>query len=102
MLRGTLEMDDKVFDLMTKFYNEFSGFKSEVNVKLENLQEGQQKLENDIIRLENKSDNNSKALFDGYQQTFEKLTEIDNKVDNLSNKLDKQEVEIKVIKGGKY
>ena len=94
-------MDDKIFDLMTKFYNEFSGFKLEVNNKLDNLQEGQQKLENDIIRLENKTDNNSKALFDGYHQTYEKLIEIDKKVDDLSNKVDKQEVEIKVIKGGK-
>lgn len=40
--RHQCHMDDKIFNLTTKFYNEFSGFKSEVHNKLDNLQEGQQ------------------------------------------------------------
>ena len=35
-----------------------------------------------------------KALYDGYKQTYEKVT-------FLESKLDKQEVEIRVVKGGK-
>lgn len=55
-------MEDKVFDLMTRFYNEFTEFRQEIK--------------NDIVRLENKVDNNSKALFDGYDQTYEGLVEV--------------------------
>ena len=98
-----MQVEDKMFDLMTKFYSEFSDFKTEVNAKLDILQSGQQKHENDIthigndiIRLENKGDNNSKALFDGYEQIYEKLLDIDKKVDVLSEKVEKHEVEIKL------
>ncbi len=80
-------MEDKMFDLMTKMYSEFSEFRKEIT--------------NDVIRLENKIDTSSKTLFDGYQQVYEKLDRLENKVDSISSKVEKQEVEIKVIKGGK-
>ena len=38
---------------------------------------------------------------DGYNQTYEKLLEVEKKVEDLSDKIDRQEVEVKVIKGGK-
>lgn len=87
-------MEDKVFDLMTRFYNEFTEFRKET-------QEGFLGVKNDIIQLENKVDNNSKALFDGYKQTYEKLLELEDKVDDISARLDGQEVEIKVLRGVK-
>jgi tRNA A-37 threonylcarbamoyl transferase component Bud32 len=101
-------MEEKIFDLMTKFYSEFTDFKADVSEKLGGLVAEQQKqgedimhMSNSIIRLEAKVDSNSKALFDGYEQTFEKVLEIEKKVEALSVKVDKQEVEIKVIKGGR-
>ena len=94
-------MDDKAFELMSKIYGELTEFRQETNKRLDTIEDGQKKLVNDVIRLENKVDNNSKALFDGYNQTYEKLVTIENKVDDMSSKLEKQEVEIKVIKGGK-
>ncbi len=87
-------MEDKMFELMTKMYNEFSEFRMDMN-------EFRKETKNDIIRLENKIDTNSKALFDGYKQTFEKLTFVEKKVDDISAKVEKQDVEITVIKGGK-
>ena len=46
-------------------------------------------------------DTRTEALFDGYKQTYEKLETIEEKMDELSAKVEKQDVEIKVIKGGK-
>lgn len=79
-------MEDKVFDLMTKFYSEFSEFRQEVK--------------NDIVRLENKVDNSSRALFDGYKQTYEKLVEVEKML--IKNPLEWIiKVEIKVLSGVK-
>ena len=90
-------MEDKSFELLTRMYGEFSEFRNEFKG-----------LKNDVIRIEDKLDNNSKAVFDGYKQTYEEvvdvkktMNEISSKVDRLFDKVDKQEVEIKVIKGGK-
>ena len=87
-------MDEKMFELMTKMYSELTEFRAETNKKFD-------RIENDIIRLENKLDTNSKALFDGYNQTYEKIVSVENAVNSLSSKVEKQEVEIKVIRGGK-
>jgi hypothetical protein len=84
-------MEDKSFELLTKMYNEFSE-------RFDNIEKEQRRqsaiLENDI-----KSD--TKVLYDGYKQTYEKLTIVDEKVDLISSKVEKQDVEIRVIKGAK-
>jgi hypothetical protein len=51
-----------------------------------------------IVRIEDKLEDNSKVLFDGYKQTYEKLTDIEKKVVEISDKIQKQDVEIRVIK----
>ena len=51
--------------------------------------------------VENDIKKDLSALYDGYQRNYEKLTVLEQKVDSLSDRVDKQEVEIKVIKGGK-
>lgn len=84
-------MDDKIFELLTKMYSEMKeGFKA-VDERLGKLEAGQ-------IRLEDKLENNSKALFDGYKQTYEKIADLDNNIKELSNRIEKQDVEIRVIK----
>ena len=89
-------MEDKMFELMTKMY-------SEITTKLEMMDKKQDNKadKQDIVRMENKIDNDTKALYDGYTQTFEKLIAIEKKVDDISSKVEKQDVEITVIKGGK-
>ncbi len=101
-------MEDKMFELVTKMYNEFSEFrkdmnefKKDMNEFKKDMNEFRKETKKDIIRLENIVDTNSKALFDGYKQTFEKLTAVEKKVDDISAKVEKQDVEITVIKGGK-
>ncbi len=99
--KGSAVMEDKMFELMSKIYGELTAFRTETNKRLDSLEDGQKKLNNDIIRIENKLDNNSKALFDGYNQVYDKVVAVENAVNDLSSKVEKQEVEIKVIKGGK-
>lgn len=93
--------EDKTFELMTKMYSEFSN-------KFETLEKGQGELKDDVkglkkdvLRIETKLYDDSKALFDGYKQNYEKLLDVENKVDIMSSKLEKHDNEIKVIKGGK-
>lgn len=90
-----------MFELMSKIYGELTEFRAETNKRLDKLEDGQKKLSNDIIRIETKLDNNSKTLFDGYTVIYEKLDNLETKVNDISSKVEKQEVEIKVIKGSK-
>jgi len=91
-------MEDKGFELLTKMYGEFSEFRNESNEKFDRIEREQKR---QAAILENDIKNDIKSLYDGYKQTYEKLTVVDEKLDNISSKVEKQEVEIKVIKGGK-
>lgn len=87
-------MDEKVFDLMEKMYCE-----------LQEVRKDQKEMKNDIKQLGAKIDGEVltkiEALFDGYKQNTEAIRELKDKVDALACKVDKQEVEIRVIKGAK-
>lgn len=105
-------MEDKTFELLTKMYSEFSkrfdGVETRLGTlenKLGTLEGGQKTIESRLTKLELMIDNDVKkdlsALYDGYQKNHEKLIVLEQKIDDLSDRVDKQEVEIKVIKGGK-
>jgi len=108
-------MADKMFELMTKMYSEMTSkfdimdkrFKGidkrfeSIDKRFDCMDNKIDSLKNDVIRIENKFDNESKILFDGYKHTYEEVKEIRSIVDNLSVRMEKQEVEIRVIKGGK-
>lgn len=89
-------MEDKMLELMTKMYSEISAKLEVMDKKLDNKADKQ-----DIVSMENKLHSDSKALYDGYKQTFEKLITVEKKVDDISSKVEKQDVEITVIKGAK-
>ena len=90
-----------MFELMEKMYIEFKDFKVDITEKVGSLDTKVGSLCKDVLRIENKLDTNSKALFDGYSQTYEKLTALEAKVDDISAKVEKQNVEIRVIKGAR-
>ena len=95
--KGVKTLEEKMLALMEKLYIEFKSLDGKVgslDAKVGNLQK-------DVLRIENKLDTDSKALFDGYSQTYEKLGVIETKVDAISSKVEKQDVEIRVIKGAK-
>lgn len=87
-------MDDKMFELLEKMYSEFSEFRKEVNQKLDLKAD-----KSDIARLEIDHGRKLQAALDGYHQVYEKLQEHDQRFDDIENKLQKQDVEIRVIKG---
>ena len=101
--KGSAVMEDKMFELMTKMYSDITSRLDKMDDKISSIDK---KLDSkadktDIVHIENKLDNNSKALFDGYNQVYDKVVAVENAVNDLSSKVEKQEVEIKVIKGGK-
>ncbi|MGH4120978.1 hypothetical protein [Clostridium sp.] len=86
-------LEDKTFDLMSKMYTEMNLKFDEINIKLDKKAD-----KSDIIRLEDKFEDKTKSLFDGYTQTYEKLTNIEKKLEAISIKVEKQDIEIRVIK----
>ena len=81
-------MEDKLFEFMTKMYSDITVRLDTIDKKLDEKAD-----KSDIVRIENKSDSDSKALFDGYKQTYEKLEILETKVDGISQKIEKQDVD---------
>lgn len=101
-------MEDKAFGLIEKMYNEFSGFRKDMNGFRKDMNEFRketkediQRLSNDVLRIENDHGNKLDALFDGYNQTYEKLEIIEDKINTLSLKVDSHDIKIQVIEGGR-
>lgn len=76
--------DDKLFELMSKMYAE--------------MQQGFKEIRNDIVRIENKLDANSKALFDGYEQPYELNMEMRDKIDLNTRSVDEINMSISEMK----
>ena len=100
-------MEDKIFDLMGKMYTEMNSRFGEMNSKFGeinsrfdeiNIKLDKKADKTDIVRIEEQLENKTKALFDGYTQTYEKLSVIEKKLEDISTKVEKQDIEIRVIK----
>lgn len=115
-------MDDKLFDLMTKMYVDMKEMRADISVLKTDVSELKSDVselksdvsvlktdmigvKSDIAKLYNKLESSIEpkieALFDGYKQTYELEKENSRKLDDIAEKVKKQEVEIKVIQGGK-
>ncbi len=89
-------MEDKTFDLLTQMYSDFSKRLDQIEHKLD-----QKADKSDIIRLENDHGKKLDTLFDGYKQVSEGLNEIKNIVSEISAKVERHDIKIQVIEGGK-
>jgi len=98
-------VEDKSFELLSRMYDEFSRRFDSVEARLETLENGQKAIEKRIDKLELAIENEIKkdiaGLYDGYRRIYEKLTDVEQDVRSLSERIERQEVEIKVIKGGR-
>lgn len=107
-------MEDKMFELLEMLYTEVQDIKSNMATKDELLKmatkedllkmaskEDLQGLRHDFVRLENKMDSNHKALYDGYRLTYEKLEVLQEEVDEINEKIEKQDFEFRVIRTAK-
>lgn len=90
-------MEDKTFELLTKMYGEFSKRFDGVENRLNTLENGQKKFES---LIENDVKKDISALYDGYKQTYEEVVGIKKTANEILSKVEKQDVEIRVIKGG--
>ncbi len=101
-------MEDKTFELLTRMYNEFTSFKSDMNEFRHETNKKLDAVNGHIIRLENEHGQKHDALFDGYKQTYEKLQEhdkrfddIETKMDNLSLEVSSHDSKLEVLEGGR-
>lgn len=93
-------MEDKVFELLEKMYIEFSEFRNESNSRFDKLENRLDNVEGHIIRIENEHSKKLDALFDGYKQLAEGQKAIKSQLAELSSKVEKQDIQITVLKGG--
>jgi archaellum component FlaC len=98
-------VEDKTFELLTRMYNEFSGRFDRVEDRLGSVEGRLGGVENELkkvqIKLEHTIEPQIKVLFEDREYVHEKLNSIEQKIDTLSTRVDKQDMEIHVIKGGK-
>lgn len=72
-----------------------------LEARQERLEARQQRLEDIVTRIENDHGRKLEALFDGWKQNTEQLKRHGEILERIESKLEKHEVEIKVIKGSK-
>jgi phage shock protein A len=87
-------MEDKTFDLLTKMYKEFTDFRTEIKSDV-------QKLSNQVVKIEQDHGARLDALLDGYKQLSEGQEGIKGELMDLCAKVENQDVQITVLKGGK-
>lgn len=93
-------MDEKMFNLMEKMYTEMQEMKENMATK-QDLEKLESKVNQNLARLENKMDNNHKTLYDGYKQSIEGITDIRQKLDKLTDRVENQEIKLQVLKTAK-
>ena len=91
-------MENKTFELLEKMY---SDIQSRFDIMGNEIKEVRKEMQNGFVRLENKMDENHKALYDGYKQNSEAITEIRKDIKELKSRVENQEIELRVIRGGK-
>lgn len=112
---GAPALEEKMFLMLEKIYGELqevkgevNGLQDEVNSLKGEVKENSKRLtgvEGRLTKLETKVENQVidkiDVLFDGYVQNTEISKRIETKVDYLTVQVEKQELEIRVIKGGR-
>lgn len=93
-------MDEKIFNLLETMYSDLTNRIDNMGKELKDLKDNSA-TKHDLIRLENKIDQNHKALYDGYKLTYEKLEILEEKIKEVDKNVERQDVEIRVIKSVK-
>ena len=114
-MKGDLFMEDKTFELLEKMYSEFVQFREEtneqfkgineqfkgVNEQFKEVNEQFKEVNGNIIRIENDHGRKLDVLLDGYKQNSEAITEINHKLDRLTDRVENQEIKLQVLKSVK-
>ena len=95
-------MDEKMFNLLEKMYVEMQEIKTELRTEMQEIKtELRTEMRQGFVKLENKMDENHKALYDGYKQSIEGINETKEKLEKLTDKVDNQEIKLQVLKSVK-
>lgn len=89
-------MEDKIFELMEKMYADLKGELTDIRTILDRKAD-----KTDIVRIENEHGRKLDVLFDGYRQLAEGQEEIKSQLKELSARVEKQDIQITVLKGNK-
>jgi len=105
-------MDDKVFDLLEKVYIELQSTKTELKGDINGIKGDIKDLKGNVasidnrltkieIKMENEIKNKIDLLFETQVDINKHFDVIEKKIDDLSLKVDKHDIKIQVIEGGK-
>lgn len=89
---------DKIYDLMEKMYIEFSKKFENQDMKIDSIYQNQVKMD---MKIEQNIEPKLQALYEAKDIIYDRLDKIEDKVDTVASRMEKQEVEIKVMRGGK-
>lgn len=73
-------MDDKIFDLLEKTYEEMQDGFEVVNVKIDGVENKLEETKDRVIIIEQERGKKLDVLFDGYKQNGDKLDRIEKEV----------------------
>jgi uncharacterized protein YaaR (DUF327 family) len=104
-------MEEKMFEWMEKMYNKMLDMEEMIKSNGEAIEKNREAIEKNreaiekntasIIHLETKMEDHIKTLYDGYKQSMEGITRLEGKIDQLTEKVEKQEVEVRILKTAK-
>jgi len=92
--------EDKIYNLLEKVYIDLQDTKEKVSTIDLKVSKIDLKVSKIDLTIENEIKPDIKLLFETQTQILTKLEEHDKKFDSIEKKLEKHDVEIRVIKGG--
>ena len=93
--------NEKLFELMEKMYSEMKQGFTKVDTRLDGMDSRLSNVEKTVTKIEVEQGKKLQALFDGYKQNTDILERLENKVDEIEQKVQTQEVEVRVLKNVK-
>jgi predicted nucleic acid-binding Zn-ribbon protein len=85
-------MSDNTFELIELMYTEFKENFSKIDSRLGSLENGMRKIE---IKIENEVSEKTKALFDDREIIKSSLANINSKLDNITEKVEKHDKKLR-------
>lgn len=95
-------MEDKTFELIEKLYNRmeegFSGLRGEMNDGFAKVNARIDRVDQNMVRMEQKFDDKIGILFDAVQGNTEAINNLRTEMQTLETKVDEHEVKLKIVK----
>ena len=93
--------DEQLLELLERMFGDIKEGILAMDNNLQDMGSRLEKLQDFQLRLENELEDAKKTLYDAYIQNAESIKALDERVQELSDKVDKHAIKIQVIEGGK-